>query len=62
MVIRKCQGQAILLCYEPNLLYPSDLQHVIKSWGMKITSQSASVHYNTFAITVFYCTFIPETI
>lgn len=45
MVIRKCQGQAILLCYEPNLLYPSDLQHVIKSWGMKITSQSASVQY-----------------
>ena len=29
---------AILLCYKRNSLYPSSWQHLIKSWGMKITS------------------------
>lgn len=34
----RCQGQAILLRYKRNSLYPTSLQHVIKSRGMKITS------------------------
>lgn len=33
----RCQGQAILLRYKRNFLYPPSLQHVIRSRGMKIT-------------------------
>lgn len=49
MRITKCQGWAIMLYYKYIFLYVSNLQHLIKSWGMKITS------LYVFAITVFYC-------